>query len=144
MPAPAPERNYSNTPLPRKLGIREGSLVGIFAEGLRHRVGGPYDVIVLVATSQAEVRRRFRRLASALEPNGRLWVSWPRRGAGIATDITENSLREIILPSGLVDNKVAALDQRWSGLQFVLRLSERPAVRRVPSHAPSPRLPARS
>lgn len=127
MPARAPDRGYSGTPLPRKLGIKEGSEVAILAEGLEQPLAGPYDVIVLFARSQAEVARRHRKLAAKLEPNGRLWISWPKRSSGIPTDITENSLREIILPSGLVDNKVAAIDERWSGLQFVIRLKNRPS-----------------
>ena len=127
MPARTPDRGYSGTPLPRKLGIKEGSEVLISAEGARGRVaGGPFDVIVFFALTQAEVTRRFKGLAAKLEPNGRLWIGWPKRGSGIATDISENSLREIILPSGLVDNKVAAIDERWSGLQFVWRLKNRP------------------
>ena len=89
-------------------------------------MSGTYDVIVLFATTQAEVRRRHRRLAAKLVPSGRLWISWPKRGSGITTDITENSLRAIILPGGMVDNKVAAIDERWSGLQFVTRLKDRP------------------
>jgi protein-L-isoaspartate O-methyltransferase len=125
MPARTPERDYSGTPLPRKLGIREGSEVLILAEGAHQRLAGPYDVIVFFALTQAEVIRRFAELAVQLEPNGRLWLCWPKRASGIATDITENALREIILPSGLVDNKVAAIDERWSGLQFVIRLKNR-------------------
>jgi hypothetical protein len=127
MPARAPDRGYSGTPLPRKLGIKEGSEVAILAEGLEQPLAGPYDVIVLFACTQAEVARRHRKLAAKLEPNGRLWISWPKRSSGIPTDITENSIREIILPSGLVDNKVAAIDERWSGLQFVIRLKNRPS-----------------
>jgi len=127
MSAPTPDRGYSGTPLPRKLGIKEGSEVLITAEGDSQRLAGPYDVIVLFAQSRAEVKRRFRKLAAKLEPNGRLWIGWPKRSSGIPTDITENSLREIILPSGLVDNKVAAIDEWWSGLQFVVRLKDRPA-----------------
>jgi hypothetical protein len=121
---------YSGTPLPRKLGIKAGSEVLITAEGDHQRTTGPYDVIVLFAQSRAEVERRFAKLAAKLEPNGRLWIGWPKRGSGIATDLTENVLREIILPSGLVDNKVAAIDDRWSGLQFVQRLKNRPPVGR--------------
>ena len=128
MPARTLDRGYSGTPLPRKLGIKEGSEVLITAEGDSQRLGGPYDVIVLFAQSRAEVKRRFRKLAAKLEPNGRLWIGWPKRSSGIPTDITENSLREIILPSGLVDNKVAAIDEKWSGLQFVWRLKNRPAA----------------
>ena len=129
MPALTPDRGYSGTPLPRKLGIKEGSEVLITAEGALGRLaGGPFDVVVFFALTQSEVARQFKRLAAKLEPNGRLWISWPKRGSGIATDITENSLREIILPSGLVDNKVAAIDERWSGLQFVWRLKNRPTA----------------
>jgi protein-L-isoaspartate O-methyltransferase len=127
MPERTADRGYSGTPLPRKLGIREGSEVFITAEGARGRLaGGPYDVIVFFALTQGEVARRFRRLAAKLEPNGRLWIGWPKRSSGIATDITENSLRDIVLPAGLVDNKVAAIGERWSGLQFVWRLKNRP------------------
>jgi bifunctional DNA-binding transcriptional regulator/antitoxin component of YhaV-PrlF toxin-antitoxin module len=128
MPARTPDRGYSGTPLPRKLGIKEGSEVLITAEGDGQRLGGPYDVIVLFAQSRAEVERRFRKLAAKLEPNGRLWISWPKRSSGITTDINEQMLREVILPSGLVDNKVAAIDERWSGLQFVWRLKNRPSA----------------
>jgi hypothetical protein len=130
MPARTPDRGYSGTPLPRKLGIKEGSRVWIGAEGVAQRLAGPYDVIVYFAQTRKEVMRRFRKLAEKLEPNGRLWIGWPKRSSGIESDITENSLREIILPSGLVDNKVAAIDERWSGLQFVWRLKNRPQARR--------------
>src|SRR4030088_352396 len=75
MPARAPDRGYSGTPLPRKLGIKEGSEVAILAEGLEQPLAGPYDVIVLFACTQAEVARRHRKLAAKLEPNGRLWIS---------------------------------------------------------------------
>jgi bifunctional DNA-binding transcriptional regulator/antitoxin component of YhaV-PrlF toxin-antitoxin module len=128
MPARTPDRDYSGTPLPRKLGIKEGSEVLITAEGDSQRLGGPYDVIIIFALSRSEVERRFRKLAAKLEPNGRLWICWPKRSSGIPTDITDNSLREIILPSGLVDNKGAAIDEQWSGLQFVWRLKNRPAA----------------
>ena len=125
MPAKAPDRGYSGTPLPRKLGIKEGSELAILAEGAYYPLTGPYDVIVLFAQTQDEVALRYRELAERLEPNGRLWICWPKPTSGISTDITENSLREIILPSGLVDNKVAAIDEEWSGLQFVIRLENR-------------------
>ena len=127
MPARTPERDYSGVPLPRKLGIREGSRVLITAEGDARRLrGGPYDVIVFFAVSRRGLERRFRALAKRLEPNGRLWISWPNKTSGIATDLDEHVLRKVILPSGLVDNKVAAIDERWTGFQFVLRLVNRP------------------
>lgn len=126
MPAPTPDRGYSGTPLPRKLGIREGSRVAIQAEGVKQRLTGAHDVIVYFAVTRAAVAARFRGLAARLEPDGRLWLCWPKKASGIVTDLDENVLRELVLPSGLVDNKVAAIDQRWSGLQFVLRLENRP------------------
>ena len=126
MPARTPDRDYSGTPLPRKLGIKEGSEVLITAEGDSQRLAGPYDVIVLFAQTRSEVERRFRKLAAKLEPNGRLWIGWPKRSSGIQTDISDNALRDIILPSGLVDNKVVAIDEKWTGVQFVWRLKNRP------------------
>jgi hypothetical protein len=127
MPARTPERDYSATPLPRKLGIRPGSLVLITAEGdaARHP-RGPYDVIVFFVLSRRELKRRFLALGRRLEPNGRLWICWPKKGSGIATELNEHLLREVILPSGLVDNKVAAIDKQWTGFQFVWRLEKRP------------------
>jgi hypothetical protein len=126
MPARTPERDYSGTPLPRKLGLREGSRVLITAEGDAQRLRGPYDVIVLFVVSRRALERRFRALARQLEPNGRLWIGWPKKTSGIPTDLDEHVLREVILPSGLVDNKVAAIDERWTGFQFVIRLKDRP------------------
>jgi hypothetical protein len=126
VPARVPDRGYSGTPLPRKLGIREGSEVLVAAEGHAQRLAGPYDVIVFFVLTRRELERRFRALAKHLEPNGRLWIGWPKKSSGIATDLTENVLRDVVLPSGLVDNKVAAIDERWSGLQFVVRLKDRP------------------
>jgi hypothetical protein len=126
MPARTPERDYSGTPLPRKLGLRDGSRVLITAEGDAQRLRGPYDVIVLFVVSRRALERRFRALARQLEPNGRLWIGWPKKTSGIPTDLDEHVLREVILPSGLVDNKVAAIDERWTGFQFVIRLKDRP------------------
>jgi hypothetical protein len=117
---------YSGTPLPRKLGLRDGSRVLITAEGDAQRLRGPYDVIVLFVVSRRALERRFRALARQLEPNGRLWIGWPKKTSGIPTDLDEHVLREVILPSGLVDNKVAAIDERWTGFQFVIRLKDRP------------------
>ncbi|HVD01922.1 MAG TPA: DUF3052 domain-containing protein [Candidatus Dormibacteraeota bacterium] len=126
MPARTPERGYPGTPLPRKLGLREGSEVLITAEGDAQRPRGPYDVIVFFALSRRELEGRLPALAARLEPNGRFWIGWPKKSSGIPTDLDEHVLREVILPTGLVDNKVAAIDELWSGLQFVLRLENRP------------------
>jgi hypothetical protein len=133
---------YSGTPLPKKLGIREGArlaLVGApaaFLEStlaplpdqveLRARARGPLDVIVFFTKSRAELERRFGKLASALDPAGALWIAWPKRASGVPTDLTEDTLREVGLPQGLVDTKVCAIDDTWSGLRFVIRKQNRP------------------
>jgi hypothetical protein len=132
---------YSGTPLPKKLGIKEGSrlaLVGApddFLEStlvplpdqveLRARARGPLDVIVFFTKARAELERRFGKLAAALDPAGALWIAWPKRSSGVETDLTEDILREVGLPQGLVDNKVCAIDDTWSGLRFVIRKENR-------------------
>jgi hypothetical protein len=135
---------YSGTPLPQKLGIGEGARVALvrapdgFAgtlaplpDGvrLRSRLAGKVDVVLFFATRRAELERRFATMAHALEPNGGLWIAWPKRTANVATDLTENVVREIGLHNGLVDNKVCAVDEVWSGLRFVYRLADRPPRR---------------
>jgi hypothetical protein len=131
---------YSGTPLPQKLGIRAGSRVALVRapEGfdgleelpdgvrLRWQARGAQDVVVFFATRLAELERRFDALARAVEPAGGLWIAWPKRTAGVATDLTENVVRDVGLAHGLVDNKVCAVDDTWSGLRFVFRLRDRP------------------
>ena len=132
---------YSGTPLPKKLGIKEGArlaLVGApdgFLEStltplpdrveLRACARGPLDVIVFFTKSRADLERRFAKLAAALQPAGALWIAWPKRSSGVATDLTEDVLREVGLPQGLVDTKVCAIDDTWSGLRFVIRKENR-------------------
>jgi len=139
----AAHKDYSGTPLPRKLGIREGSRVLLVslppgftlgplppgAEVLR-RAGGTLDVVVLFATRRSELERRFAALAGALDPAGRLWVAWPKKAAKVETDLTFDVVQEAGLSAGLVDNKSASLDQVFQGLQFVHRLKDRPGGRR--------------
>lgn len=127
---------YSGTPLAKKLGIKEGSrvlLVNAFTDfeslldplpadvKLLRRSGKPVDVIVCFCFKQSEATRLFPKLTSRLSPAGGFWFSWPKRSSGVKTDITEDVLRELILPTGYVDNKVCAVDETWSGLRFVLR-----------------------
>ena len=127
---------YSATPLPKKLGIKDGAAVAFlnasqdFAETLgalpdgvtvRDRLRGPLDVIVFFTVHRAELERRIERLHAALDPAGRLWIAWPKRASKVETDMTEDVVREVALPRGLVDNKVAAIDDTWSGLQLVIR-----------------------
>lgn len=132
---------YSGTPLPQKLGIKPGARVALvrapdgfertlapLPDGvtLRTQARGTQDVIVFFATRHAELERRFGALSRAIEPAGGLWIAWPKRTAGVATDLTENRVREIGLANGLVDNKVCAVDDTWSGLRFVYRVRDRP------------------
>lgn len=132
---------YSGTPLPKKLGIREGARVafpgepenfrtalGTLPDGVdvRGRARGPLDVIVAFFTRRADLAGRLDRLVANLEPDGGLWIAWPKRSSGVETDITEDVVREVALPRGLVDNKVCAIDETWSGLRLVARLENRP------------------
>ncbi len=131
---------YSGTPLPQKLGIKEGHAVAFvgappdFAQTLgelpagvdiKKRAVGPLDVAVAFFTRRRELERRFEGLAQAVFPDGALWVAWPKRSSGVETDLTEDIVREVALPAGLVDNKVAAIDETWSGLRLVIRLRDR-------------------
>ncbi len=127
---------YSGTPLPKKLGVKEGhkvawlsapdhfdELLGELPPGVTvaRRLGKGIDVLVQFATSRAELRARLPELMEAVFPDGAAWVSWPKRSSGVATDITEDTIREDALPLGLVDVKVAAVDETWSGLKLVVR-----------------------
>ena len=132
---------YSGTPLPKKLGIKPGSRVAVvsapdgFLESilqplpdgveLRSRARGPLDVVVFFTKRRAELERRFDTLVNALDRAGALWVAWPKGTSGVPTDLTENTVRDVALPKGLVDTKVAALDDVWSGLKLVIRLENR-------------------
>jgi hypothetical protein len=130
---------YSGTPLAGKLGIKEGHRLGLldapdgFADALaadgglplavtvRTAARGPLDVIVAFHTSRRRLERRFDALVKALERDGGLWVAWPKRASRVPTDMTEDVVREVALPRGLVDNKVCAIDDTWSGLRVVWR-----------------------
>jgi hypothetical protein len=137
---------YSRTPLDRKLGIKPDHAVGLlnppdgFVRYLgplpagAHVVDDPkpkLDVVVLFVTDDAELRTTFGRVAKRLKPAGGLWVAWPKKASGVATDLTEDVVRRIGLAAGLVDNKVCAIDDVWSGLRFVIRLQDRPKGARV-------------
>ena len=90
------------------------------------RARGPLDVVVFFTFERGRLARRLPALKAALEPAGRLWVAWPKKASKVPTDMTEDVVREVALPLGLVDNKVAALDETWSGLQLVIRVRDRP------------------
>ena len=135
---------YSGTPLPRKLGIKAESRVGLigaphdFDEVLgelppgvtvHRRVQGRFDVLVIFVQKRSELERRLPALKAALDQAGGLWVAWPKGSSGVATDLREGTVRELGLGSGLVDNKVCAIDATWSGLRFVYRLADRTSPR---------------
>jgi hypothetical protein len=132
---------YSGTPLSKKLGIKPGARVALvrapagfdrtltpLPEGVRLRTQArsAQDVVLFFATRMAELERRFNGLAHAVAPNGGLWIAWPKRTSNVATDLREGVVREIGLAHGLVDNKVCAVDETWSGLRFVYRVKDRP------------------
>ena len=96
---------------------------------LREQARGMQDVVVFFATRRAELERRFDALARTVEPAGGLWIAWPKKTSCVATDLTENVVRDVGLSHGLVDNKVCAVDDTWSGLRFVYRLKDRPKKR---------------
>jgi len=107
----------------------EGTLVPLpNGVRLREQARGAQDVVVFFATRRAELERRFDALARTVEPAGGLWIAWPKRTAHVATDLTETVVRDVGLAHGLVDNKVCAVDEIWSGLRFVYRLRDRPKV----------------
>src|SRR6185312_12419983 len=88
---------------------------------LRDRLRGPLDVMVFFTKRRADLIRRLPALRKALDPAGGLWIAWHKRSSGVATDMTEDVVREVALPTGLVDTKVAAIDATWSGLRLVIR-----------------------
>jgi hypothetical protein len=99
---------------------------------LRTQARGSVDVVLFFATRMAELERRFASLARALDPAGGLWIAWPKKTSFVATDLSENHVRDVGLANGLVDNKVCAVDDTWSGLRFVYRLVDRPARTKRP------------
>jgi hypothetical protein len=127
---------YSGTPLVRKLGFKPGdraafvaapdgfaSLLGELPDGMtvRSALRGSLDLVVFFATSRAALERRLAALRRAIEPDGMLWIAWPKRASGVPTDMTEDVIRDVVLPTGLVDTKVCAIDDTWSGLRLVVR-----------------------
>jgi hypothetical protein len=125
---------YSRTPLARKLGIRPGDRLAVLTapDGfaiddlppgveVSRRARPACQVIVSFHTRRTDLDRRFPTLLRTLVADGGLWVAWPKRASGVDTDITEDVVREVALPTGMVDNKVCAIDDTWSGLRLVLR-----------------------
>lgn len=131
---------YTGTPLPEKLGVEPGQRMAIL-DAPRGWVGSvlelpvgvdirdlrtpELDVVLLFVLGRAALMRRWKAVLRHLAADGALWVAWPKRASGVDTDLTEDVVRELALAHGLVDNKVAALDETWSGLRLVVRLENR-------------------
>jgi hypothetical protein len=133
---------YSGTPLPRKLGIKPGHRVLLLGAPDAFELGelpdgvtvvrsarGTADVIVAFHDRRAALARRMPALRALMEPAAGLWIAWPKRASGVDTDLTEDTVRELALENRLVDNKVCAIDETWSGLRLVVRIADRSAVR---------------
>jgi hypothetical protein len=130
---------YSGTPLVEKLGIKEGMTVGILnmpnyydldlgdlpTDVQVHRGDFPAEVFIVFAERSDEAERGFQTAITGLPADGAIWVFWPKKSSGVDTDLTEQTLRDLFLPTGMVDNKVAAVDETWSGLRFVVRKENR-------------------
>jgi hypothetical protein len=133
---------YSGTALPKKLGIRPGHRIALLhaPEGFEaqtlgelppdvsvlHRARGPLDVIVAFVPSRSALERGLKAWPKALDPAGGLWIAWPKQSSGVATDLSDGLVRHAGLATGLVDNKICAIDATWSALRFVVRLADRP------------------
>lgn len=139
---PPTQAGYSTISLNRKLGLKDGfrivvvnppdrywDLVHPLPEGVT--VAGPrarrLDFVHVFVERRAELLRALPKLAARIKPNGMIWVSWPKRASGVPTDVTGDVIREAALPLGLVDVKVCAVDETWSGLKLVIRVEHRPA-----------------
>jgi hypothetical protein len=129
---------YSGTPLVQKLGIKPRariqlvsepssfrSVIGALPEGIKITARGELDFAMVFAKTIPDLEKRFVALRDRLAPNGTLWVSWPKKSSGVATELTENVVSDVGLANGLVDVKVCAIDDTWSGLKFVRRLKDR-------------------
>jgi len=131
---------YSSTPLPRKLGIKEASRIafvdvpkgfhdylGPLPEDVQivTRLTKPLDLVLFFVTTERELARDFAKLAAKLASNGMIWIAWPKKSSGVATDLSFERVQRIGLDAGLVDVKICAIDDTWSGLKFVIRLRDR-------------------
>ncbi len=136
---------YSGTPLAKKLGIKAGQRVALinapmgFEKTLaplpndvrlfRGGRGKDFNVVLVFSRNRADLAGRFRPLSKRLDPDGGRWACWPKKASGVPTDLSDGVVREIGLNAGLVDVKVCAIDETWSGLRFVYRKEDRPRLR---------------
>ena len=133
---------YSGTPLAKKLGIKPGTRLVVVGEvpdeykdwlgplpertTISGRGKAPFEAVHVFTTKRAELAKHLTQLRKTLEPDGFVWVSWPKKASKVPTTITEDIIREVALPLGFVDIKVCAVSEVWSGLKLVIRVSERP------------------
>ena len=131
---------YSGTPLPKKLGLKENQRIALVnapagfektlgvlpknAEIVK-RLSSPLDLVVLFVDQEKQLSRQFSLIAKKLAANGMIWVAWPKKSSGVPTDLTFDPVQRIGLDSGLVDVKICAIDEIWSGLKFVIRVKDR-------------------
>jgi hypothetical protein len=131
---------YSGTPLSKKLGIKPGSrlyvagaptdyrkLVEPLPDGvaIASRMSADVDLAHLFAVKRADLAAKLGSTLAKLKPDGTIWISWPKKASGVVTDLTEDTIRAVALPLGLVDVKVCAVDETWSGLKLVIRKQNR-------------------
>src|SRR6185369_10312856 len=131
---------YSSTPLPKKLGIKENSRLAFVnapagfqdylgplpasAEVVK-RLTKPLDLVLFFVTTERVLAKEFSKLADKLTTNGMIWIAWPKKSSGVTTDLSFERVQRIGLDAGLVDVKICAIDETWSGLKFVFRLRDR-------------------
>ncbi|HXQ37505.1 MAG TPA: hypothetical protein VN843_26070 [Anaerolineales bacterium] len=134
---------YSGTPLAKKIGIKEGSRIALVnapndfqfdPKDLPDNVefakqpAKALDIILFIVTTERSLAKDFGKLAARLTTNGMIWIAWPKKSAGVATDLSFERVQRIGLDAGLVDVKICAVDETWSGLKFVYRLKDRPSL----------------
>ena len=131
---------YSGTPLPKKLGLKENQRLAFINEPndfrellgdlplkteVVSRLSSPLNLVVLFVTRENDLAKRFPSLAKKLAVDGMIWVAWPKKSSGVATDLNFDRVQGIGLGTGLVDVKICAIDETWSGLKFVIRVKDR-------------------
>jgi hypothetical protein len=124
-----PATGYSSTPLTNRLGIKPAMSIAVLNGPVKlHSTlrGRKQDLVIVFIKERRQLAQRIARLAAALPPDGVLWVAWPKKASKVPTDMSDGAIREIALPIGLVDTKVCAIDETWSGLKLVLRRQLRP------------------
>lgn len=139
-PTSKPPAGYSGTPLARKLGIKAGTTIALIDEPAEFRdlldqlpddvrfrtdLRAKPDLAIAFFTERSRLRQRLPALARAVHPDGGLWLAWPKKTSGMATDLDGNAIRELGLAAGVVDIKVAAISDTWSGHRFAHRVANR-------------------